>query len=316
MICVPVGRIVEIANDGRHLSLHRGFLIVTDTVAQQDIGRVPIDDVGAVIANAHGLSYSNNLLVALADRCAPFVLCGGNHNAVGMLLPVDGHGQQARRFDAQIRASLPASKRLWAQLVRAKLRQQAAVLTMFGAPATPVSALVKSVRSGDVTNVEAMAARRYWPLLFGTEFRRDREAGGLNSMLNYGYTILRSAIARGVVAAGLHPTIGLHHSNQTNAMRLVDDLMEPFRPIVDATVKALSLQGMADIDVTVKTALVRVLYADRRTDDGVTPLIGCINRLATSLAQVFLGERRSLDLPMAEQPTIDCVSDASASEHG
>lgn len=316
MISVPVGRIVEIANDRRHLSLYRGFLIVTDTETREEVGRVPIDDVAAVIANAHGLSYSNNLLEALAIRCAPFVLCARNHNAVGMLLPIEGHSRQAGRFDAQIRASAPTAKRLWADIVRAKLRHQAATLDDMGTASTPISALIRSVRSGDTTNVEAQAARRYWTLLFGSEFRRDRDAVGVNSMLNYGYTVLRSSVARAVVAAGLHPTIGLHHGNQGNPMRLVDDLMEPFRPLIDARVKALTIQGEMDLSGEVKRRLVEVLYQDRNTDEGVTPLMACINRLATSLAQVFLGERRSLDLPRADPPAGSSAPHPSGADDG
>ena len=160
-----------------------------------------------------------------------------------MLLSIDGNFQQAKRFDAQVAASLPLTKRLWAEIVKSKLQQQAAALEATGAPAIPLSALVKKVRSGDPDNYEAQGARRYWGLLFGDDFRRDQQTGGINSMLNYGYTVLRATTARAVVAAGLHPTLGLHHSNEGNAMRLVDDLMEPFRPVIDLKVWQLNRQG-------------------------------------------------------------------------
>jgi CRISPR-associated protein Cas1 len=314
MISVPVGRIVEIANDRRHLSLYRGFMVVTDTESRAAMARVPIDDVAAVIAHAYGLSYTNNLLEALAVRCAPLVVCGSNHNAVAMLVPVEGHGLQAGRFDAQIRASLPMRKRLWAEIVRSKLRHQAAVLGAIAAPTAPITALIPRVRSGDSTNVEAQAAKRYWSLLFGSEFRRDRDADGPNAMLNYGYTVMRSAVARAVIAAGLHPTLGLFHSHQGNAMRLVDDLIEPFRPLVDAEVHRLHRNGALTVNSEVKRALAGILYTDRRASDGTTPLIACINRLATSLAQVYLGERKSLLLPEASaletpQTTSSAVTD-------
>ena len=302
MIASPVARIIEIASDRRHLSVHRGFLVVTDSEARREAGRVPIDDVAAVVASGHGISYSNNLLEALALRGAPFVLCGRHHEAIGMLLALQANGQQAGRFDAQMNASAPTRKRLWAEIVRAKLRHQAAALDAFGAPTPPIGALVKAVRSGDSTNVEAQAAQRYWPLLFGKDFRRDREADGANALLNYGYTILRSAVGRSVVAAGLHPTLGLHHSDRGNPMRLVDDLMESFRPLVDVRVKQLVETGRKEVDAEAKRSLAQVLYIDRETDDGATPLIGCLHRLATSLAQVFLGERQSLVLPSPDRP--------------
>lgn len=298
-----IGRIVEVADDRRHLFLSRGFLVVQDTEGERkELGQVPLDDIAAVIANAHGLSYTNNLLVALAERCTPFVLCAANHNAVGMVLPIEGNYQQAKRYDAQIAANQPLIKRLWADIIKSKLQQQAAALEATGAPHIPLQALVRKVRSGDPDNFEAQGARRYWGLLFGDDFRRDQQGGGLNGMLNYGYTILRATTARSVVAAGLHPTIGLHHSNEGNAMRLVDDLMEPFRPVIDLKVWQLQKQGESEITPETKRALVHTLYDDMQTNAGATPVMVCTQKLATSLAQVFLGERDKLDLPLPGLP--------------
>lgn len=298
-----IGRIVEVADDRRHLFVSRGFLVVQDTEgARKELGQVPLDDIAAVIANAHGLSYTNNLLVALAERGAPFVLCGSNHNAVGMLLSIDGNFQQAKRLDAQIGASKPTHKRLWAEIVKSKLQQQAAALEATGAPTAPLSALANKVRSGDPDNLEAQGARRYWGLLFGDEFRRDQDGEGLNALLNYGYTVLRAATARAVVAAGLHPTLGVFHSNEGNAMRLVDDVMEPFRPVIDLRVWQLARQGERHITPDTKRALVRTLYDDMQTSIGATPVMSCIHKLATSLAQVYLGERERLELPLPGLP--------------
>jgi len=298
-----IGRIVEVAEDRRHLFLSRGFLVVQDTAGdRKKLGQVPLDDVTAVIGNAHGLSYTNNLLVALAQRGIPFVLCAANHNVAGMVWPVDGNYQQAKRFDAQIAASQPLKKRLWAEIVKSKLRAQAAVLETIGAAHAPLLALVRKVRSGDPDNMEAQGARRYWNLLFGDNFRRDTQGIGLNAMLNYGYTILRATTARAVVAAGLHPTIGLHHSNQGNAMRLVDDLMEPFRPIIDLQILYLHQNGENEVSPETKRATVKVLYDDLQTEIGVTPVTVCVQNLATSLSQVLMGEKDQLDLPLTALP--------------
>ncbi|MFW2354106.1 type II CRISPR-associated endonuclease Cas1 [Hydrogenophaga sp.] len=298
-----IGRIVEVADDRRHLFMHRGFLVVQDTEGERkELGQVPLDDIAAVIANAHGLSYTNNLLVALAERGAPFVLCAANHNAVGMLLPVEGNFEQSRRIEAQIAASLPTHKRLWAAVVRSKLEQQAAALEATGAPTAPLTALASKVRSGDPENLEAQGARRYWGLLFGPDFRRDQNAPGLNGLLNYGYTVLRAATARAVIAAGLHPSIGLHHSNDQNAMRLVDDVMEPFRPVIDLKVWQLMRNQERDVTPETKRALVRTLYDDMQSDAGATPVLVCVQKLATSLALVYLGQRDKLDLPLPGLP--------------
>ena len=298
-----IGRVVEVADDRRYLFVSRGFMVVQETEGERkELGQVPLDDIAAVIANAHGLTYSNNLLVSLAERGAPFVLCGANHNAVGMILPIDGNFQQAKRFDAQLAASKPIHKRMWAEIVRVKLTQQASVLEAVGAPPVPLISLVGKVRSGDPDNIEAQGARRYWPLIFGDDFRRDQDGDGLNGLLNYGYTVYRAAMARAIVAAGLHPTLGIHHCNEGNAMRLVDDLIEPFRPMVDLLVWQLHRREENEVAPNTKHALVHSLYNDMQTDSGVTPAMVCMQRLAVSVAQVYLGEREKLDLPLPGLP--------------
>ena len=298
-----LGRIVEVAEDQRHLSLYRGFMLIHSTEGDRsELGRVALDDISAVIAHAHGLSYTNNLLIALAERGAPFVLCGASHNAVGMLLPIDGNFEQAHRIEAQINAARPTHKRLWAEIIRAKLQQQANALKTAGISDTHLNALAKRVRSGDPDNVEAQGARAYWSRLFGKDFRRDRGASGINALLNYGYTVLRAGTARAVIAAGLHPSIGLHHSNDNNAMRLVDDLMEPFRPIIDVQVWDLVQSGMDEVSAETKREIVRSLYLNVRTEGGDTPVIVATQKLATSLAMVYLGQRDHLDLPLQQGP--------------
>lgn len=290
-----IGRIVEIAGDGRYLSLDRGFLVVSHK--GQELGRTPIDDVAALIGNAHGLVYSNNVLVALAERGAPFVLCGANHKPVGLLWPVEGHHRQAARMDAQLRASLPLRKRLWKQVVQAKIGMQAAVISLFDGPEPPLRRLAGKVRAGDPSNVEGQAARQYWGLLLGKAFRRDRDAEGINAMLNYGYTVLRALVARQIMAAGLHPGVPLHHANEGNPMRLVDDLMEPFRPLVDAVVRRLCDTGAVTLDAETRRELALLGTRSMRTAQGISPVTVMAQRLAVSLAQVYEKQAVALDLP-------------------
>ncbi|MCX6433002.1 MAG: type II CRISPR-associated endonuclease Cas1, partial [Actinobacteria bacterium] len=241
-------RVVEIAHDNRHLHVERGFLVVDDVGdTRGELGRVPFADIEAVIAHGHGITYSNAVLVHLAEESAPLVVVDSHHMVVGMLLSCAGNSVQAHRFEAQIGASRPANKRVWAQIVRAKVMQQAAVLEAVGQSGARLRALAGSVRSGDPGNIEAQAARAYWPALFGTSFRRGSGGREPNGFLNYGYTVLRASTARAVVAAGLHPAIGIHHSNDANPMRLVDDLMEPFRPFMDLQTWLLWRDGHADL---------------------------------------------------------------------
>ncbi len=295
-----VGRVVEIANNGRHLALERGFM----TVAQHgaELGRVALDDLAAVVANAHGLTYSNNLLVGLATRGVPVVLCGPNHRPAAVVWPVDGHHAQSGRMGDQARASAPLKKRLWQQIVQAKILAQGATLAAVGAEAGGFRLLARKVRAGDPDNVEAEAARRYWPLLFGSAFRRDQDGDGLNGLLNYGYAVLRAAAARAVMAAGLHPSLGLMHSNRGNAMVLVDDLMEPFRPIVDREVFRLRGEGTFEVSAEAKVSLARTMVLDLAADEEIRPVMTCLERLAGSLAKAYAGEADRLVLPRPGLP--------------
>ncbi len=295
-----IGRIVEIAENGRHLAKARGFLTVTADKAE--IGRVPIDDLGAVIASAHGITYSNNLLTALAERCIPLVVCGSNHMPAAFLWTADGHHEQAGRMADQANSPKPLRKRLWAQIVRAKILGQGSTLEAVGAPHGGFYLLSRKVRSGDPDNVEAQAARRYWPLLFGDEFRRDRQEPGVNAMLNYAYTVLRAGAARAVMAAGLHPALGLAHRQRGNAFALADDLMEPFRPVADLLVSDLAKAGFADVDKETKPRLAQVLATDMSGPRGVSPVGVCLQRLALSAARCFGGEARELELPRRTLP--------------
>lgn len=295
-----IGRVVEVAEDGRHLSVERGFLVVSED--RHEIGRVVLDDMGALIANAHGLTYSTNLVMALADRNVPFVLCGPNHAPKAILWPVETHHTQSQRMRAQIDAPRPLRKRLWQGVVRAKIANQGAALEAVGRASSAFDAIARRVRSGDPENLEAQAAQRYWPQLMGEAFRRDVGQPGANGLLNYGYTILRSTVARSVMAAGLHPTLGIHHENRGNPMCLVDDLMEPFRPVVDVAVFRLLADGVDDVTRDAKYRLAALPALDMATSIGTTPLNTCAHRLAASVARSFETGSADLDLPLSPLP--------------
>ena len=290
-----IGRIIEISTDNKHLSVDRGFLIVSED--KQEIGRVALDTIEAVIVYAHGITYSNNVLVKLAEQKSPLVVCNKNFLPTSILIPIEGNYSQASIMDAQIQASEPIRKRLWQQIVRTKLLQQASVLEFLGKPHKFLKELAKNVKSGDIDNKEGEAARKYFPLLFGKDFIRDRDKDGINTLLNYGYIILRSATARAIIAAGLHPTLGLHHKNQYNPFRLADDLMEPFRPLVDMSVYSLIEAGKTELNRENKSMLVNILSKNMPALIGYTETDFCIQTLATSLAQVFLCKRNDLELP-------------------
>jgi CRISPR-associated protein Cas1 len=293
-------RIVDIATDGLHLSIHRGFLMVERE--REEVGRVALDDIHAVIVHAHGVTWSGNLVAGLAERGAPIVFCGNNHSPIAVTLPLEGHHAQNARMQAQLGASKPLTKQLWRRIVSAKIAMQGSLLAACGiAGAEAFPFIARRVSSGDKGNLEAQAARRYWPLLMGPTFRRDRDAGGVNGLLNYGYAVMRATCARAVVAAGLHPTIGIQHSNRGNAFALADDLVEPFRPLVDALAENMAREGVETLDPPLKRRFARLIAFDLRIAGEASPVSMAAARLAQSLARAF--ETGRADLALFDPPT-------------
>ncbi len=207
---------------------------------------------------------------------------------------------------AQWAAPEALRKQAWKRVVIAKIKMQAAALFAIGQPGAPLDFMTRRVHSGDSTNVEAQAARTYWPLLLGPEFRRDPDRRDINGLLNYGYTVLRATSARAVVAAGLHPTIGIFHSNRSNAFALADDLMEPFRPFVDLTARAIFEESGPEVTPAAKQALAKLIALDLPLLGEKSPISVALSRLAVSLAQSF--ETRSIALALPEPPDYSVLS--------
>lgn len=297
-----VGRILELNRTGLTVHKNRGFLVVRDHGAEA--ARIALEDIEAVLTGSPGLTWSNTALAELAARSVPVMVLGPAFAPVAMVLPLNGHHAQADRFRAQAAASQPLRKQAWTSLVRHKIAAQAEALDRIGARSERLHRLMMAVRSGDPDNREAQAAQAYWPLLMGRDFRRDRAAGGANAMLNYGYTVLRSATARVIVAAGLHPSLSLHHRSGGDALALADDLMEPFRPTVDLVVKRLVARGVEHVE-DARADLVACLAADFPTRNGATPLAHVLLRLAQSLARSFLDRKLRLDFPSRPLPDED-----------
>lgn len=293
-------RIVDIATEGLHLSTHRGFLIVAKD--RDEVGRIALDDVHAVIVHAHGCTWTGNIVAALAERGSPIVFCNTHHSPVAVTLPIAGFHAQGGRMRAQWAVGRPLAKQLWRRIVRAKIAMQGALLAFHDAPeAGAFDLIARRVRSGDPDNLEAQAARRYWPALMGPAFRRDRDAPGANALLNYGYAVMRATAARAIVAAGLHPTIGIFHANRGNAFALADDLVEPFRPLVDALALSLIGQGVEALDPAIKRRFAQLIAFDLRIGDELSPVSIAAQRLAQSLARSF--ETTTSDLALFDPPT-------------
>lgn len=225
----------------------------------------------------------------------------------GLMLPLEGNTQQSERFEAQIAASLPLKKQLWQQTVAMKIRNQGAVLKKVNnLEIGNMLAWASRVRSGDAANLEGRAAAYYWRNLFEEYpgFVRRQDGEDINALLNYGYAILRAVIARSLVASGLIPTLGIHHSNKYNAYCLADDIMEPYRPYVDLLV--LNMVRIQELPPVVSPATKRQLLTipalDVRIGDLARPLMVAASMTSASLARCFLGESRKLLYPEIEIP--------------
>jgi CRISPR-associated protein Cas1 len=290
----PLGIVVDLAEGGRHASKDRGFLVVSS--GREEIGRVPLDDIAAVLLSASGNTISVALLAELCARGIATCIGGTNHAPSGVVWPVEGHHAQQRRLEAQVGNSRRLARELWLGIVSAKIRAQGQALAAIGERHGAFERLASLVRPGDEGNLEAQAARRYWPLMMGRNFRRDTGAPGTNALLNYGYAVLRAHAARAIVAAGLHPGIGIFHRHPHNAMPLADDLMEPFRPSIDLAVRRLVRDGVEELDPPAKRALAAAMSHDRITARGRSPLSTCVLRLAQALAGSFLSGSVELEV--------------------
>jgi CRISPR-associated protein Cas1 len=230
---------------GLHISrATRLSLADNQIVARQDDVdvRIALEDIAWIVLDTPQVTLSTALITACMDAGIVMVTTDKTHTPSGVLLPFHRHHRQAEIADLQVNLSAPLKKRLWQTLVRTKIDNQAANLAACGQDATALRAMVHLVGSGDPDNTEARAARAYWPRLF-VDFVREDDSDKRNALLNYGYAVVRSAVARALVAAGLVPALGLYHASMTNAFNLADDLVEPFRPFVDRHVWRLTAKG-------------------------------------------------------------------------
>lgn len=311
-----IKRTVEISQQSVHLSVSNRQLELRQRGGERAVlATIPCEDLGMLVVDEWATTYTHGALAELLAHDAAVVICGRNHLPVGALMPLSNHTQLVERVNVQLAAGRPLRKRLWQQIVRAKIRAQAGNLLDGSAARSKLLALARRVRSGDPSNVESQAARVYWSVLFTqAEFRRDPDAGGLNGLLNYGYAVMRAAVARAIVGAGLLPVIGLHHEHRSNAFCLADDLVEPLRPIVDARVRDLAVAGLAEVDPRTKRALLECLTAEVRCNDACGPLMVALHRYVASLVRCYQGLAGTLDIPIAVD--VDATSANQAGDTG
>ena len=243
------------------LSLKGGMIAITNRESGEMTLR-SLEDIQFIMIDHHSVRITIPLITQLSKLNIGVVFCDEKHMPVSMLMDMESNSIQAERFRCQLAASKPVNKYIWKQIVESKIQNQSLLLEKMGVGKSLLDIYYKNVKSGDSTNREGVAAKVYWPKLMGKEFVRDRYGKAPNALLNYGYSLLRSMIARHIINAGLLPTVGIFHHNRYNAFPLANDLMEPYRPYIDYKVKILMEAGIFDICRESKKQLLELFYQD------------------------------------------------------
>jgi len=317
-----IKRIVELSSQPYHVSTSQGQLLFSprDNCPASELGdhengtkrSVPLEDIGLLMIDQHATTITAAALSSLAGNGVAVCFCGSDHLPAGLLLPLASRHETVWRINDQISTTRPTRKNLWRQIIRAKIQGQRANVPA-GSPAySKLADLRDSVRSGDPVNVESQAARVYWAnwLGAGQSFIRaggETERGvAPNNLLDYGYAVIRAALARATVSAGLVPAIGVHHRHRSNSFCLVDDLIEPIRPMIDRRVRLLYLDGVQTVSTEAKEALLSMLTFrvampsdDRSAKLRTGPLGVALHRYVASFVECLpdMAHRRRLAIP-------------------
>ena len=261
---------------------------------------VPLEDITVIVLENNQATMTVALLSMCAEKNIALFTCDNYHTPNGLFTPFHQHSRVSQIAHIQKDMKLPLKKQIWQKIIKQKLSNQAQLLKQFNKDSFSVEVLVNKVKSGDSENLEALGARKYWHLLFD-EFTRDqKKQDPRNIALNYGYSIVRGAVARSLVSYGLLPTFGVFHHSEVNAYNLADDMIEPLRPMVDMVVKKLELVDELDLNLglSVKTALLNVLVMQMRIEkEDVTVLNVCDMMAQTLVKAIKLNSVDGLKLP-------------------
>jgi len=268
-------------------------------IEQEETAFVPFEDIAVIVLNHWEITLTHPVLSACAEYGISLFSTGANHQPNGVFVPYLQHSRATRMLRLQLNLARPAAKRAWAVMVRRKIANQAHCLVLAGCEgAERLGSYASRVRSGDVGNCEALAASYYFPRLFGHGFDRGQEHW-INAALDYGYAVLRGAIARGLVAHGLLASLGLFHASEQNAFNLADDLIEPFRPIIDIHVARQLPDEEQELLPVDKASLVKLLNVDVIMPRGTMSVLAAIEQCVESLVRFYENENAdSLELPM------------------
>lgn len=290
--------IIDLSEEGGRLNINLERLAIAQ--GEKEV-LIPLPEVAVVIVSHPAVNITQPALSGLMKHGAVFITCDEKRMPIGMMYPLVGHHLQMERLHYQISAPLPIRKRAWQKVIKAKVYAQGRLLLELYGDDKGLIPLVERVQPGDPDNVEGLASRKYWRSLFPPKFKfqRDTEVGGINALLNYGYAILRGITARAIVSAGLNPSIGIHHYNRYNPFCLADDLMEPYRPLVDYAVVQFikDKDDFIELNKEAKQYLIQSLLKKYKLKDEERTLFDVISRTAVSLCHMFEGKNQNLVIP-------------------
>lgn len=289
-------RIIDVSSENTRLRVkHNQLMIIRE---DGNTNAIPIEDISMLLVNHPSITISQSVICKLAEQKVATLFCSTDQMPTALTLPLIGHNIHPARLNQQIAINKPLKKRLWQSIVKCKISRQGDVLTYFTGQDAGLYEMAKRVSSGDKKNLEAQAAQRYWPRLMGKSFRRNRQADDANILLNYGYTIIRSMVARSLCTTGLHPALGIFHHNRSNHFALADDMLEVWRPFIDRKVREqFSDFHSSQFNTEAKAQIISTLMETIQFDHQSFPLNLAIERMIVSLTKSFEEKENRLKLP-------------------
>jgi CRISPR-associated protein Cas1 len=262
-------------------------------------GKVPVEDLGLLMLDHFQITISHQLIQRMMGNNVVVISCDSHHLPHGIMLPLYGHSEHSARVKDQLEASEPLKKQLWKQTVECKIENQREVLIRLGNYYEPMIDYQNNVKSGDITNMEGIAAQHYWKYLISLDFLRQRFGDSPNQFFNFGYAVLRSIVARAIVETGLLPVLGIFHKNKYNPYCLADDLMEPYRPFMDVLVIDWLTKNSNSDELTkeFKAHILQIATKDVKIDNKTRPLLVAVKTTVTSLYKCYTGEKRLISYP-------------------
>jgi CRISPR-associated protein Cas1 len=260
--------------------------------------QLAIEDIGFIVIDHPEIYLSLPAMNLLIENNAAVIICNKNHLPNGLFMNLNSHHIQQEIFKNQINASIPLKKQLWQQTIIEKITNQGLLLETITKKKNNFNFLASKVVSGDTSNMEGVAANFYWKTFFEHDFKRERFGDYPNNFLNYGYALLRAATARALSGSGLLNTLGIHHKSKYNAFALADDIMEPFRPIVDEKVFEIMHQyEEQELNTKIKAELLQILTRTVYFKEEKSPLMVGLQKTASSLQQCYSGDKKKIKYP-------------------